>query len=520
MTSFRHSVLANREFFILSILAIVCLMLLDPYEMPIWRDRAYLMYMSQVVSRGQDLYESTTFGYTPLAPLVAGHFTKMLIWIGCPYTSVQIIRTLGMLLYVVTVMAFYSFARRFFRKSNQAFLATVIFLCFTGLQVLSVTNFEPKMLGMLFELLLISSLSNRRWFESGLFLSLSAMCWQPYAINGLLLFITLIMAKENLYKNMLLASVGSLLGIFPCVAYLFITNDWNFFWDQAIVRKVQLEGGSLFEYAFIWPFKGFASMFFSELLYLGMFVGGVILILNHLMKLRSIDSVSIKLNINESTMYNLIAGLLLWSVWNSMEFQGFPDMIPIIPFLIILASIFLSYLIGIIRVRFWRYAVLGMVTFYGVSDLLTFECNFKYSDQQSWVSELFRKHGELFVINFEEAYVLTERPMPMKFMRFAKYEDYLIDQYAEDGCVLVASKFEADKYGAIVAEEGTSSLNNIGECAKSIINQFSADDSYQKVHVQKPPRNLFTSEQSTSEYRIYLTKFNRQSISEGNLRLQ
>ncbi|GAB5527901.1 MAG: hypothetical protein Roseis2KO_57730 [Roseivirga sp.] len=115
----------------------------------------------------------------------------------------------------------------------------------------------------------------------------------------------------------------------------------------------------------------------------------------------------------------------------------------------------------------------------------------------------------MFVINFEEYYVLKAEPMPTRFMRFAKYEDFLIDRLSKDGCNAVIDDFEKKGYDLIVERRVKKGHSQIGDCATELLATFADSTLYNSYLIPKKEAHAFSKSRGNLEYRAYPTVFQK-----------
>ena len=105
---------------------------------PLLGDRAYMLYMGQAVLRGEAIYQTTTFGYPPLGPLLSAVVMYVgRLW-GVPtYVSP---RLAGVLVAALAAGCVYMFTWRAFRSQAAGLVAGVSLVSFGFLSRLSISN--------------------------------------------------------------------------------------------------------------------------------------------------------------------------------------------------------------------------------------------------------------------------------------------------------------------------------------------------------------------------------------------
>ncbi|GAB5527802.1 MAG: hypothetical protein Roseis2KO_56740 [Roseivirga sp.] len=489
------------------LISIIALLFINPFEQAIWGDRAYLIYISQTVFRELGVYESTPYGYTPLANLLSGGVMLLINWVNGSVDTIIVSRVLGIFLYAGIVTSLFKLAVQAFESKRSANLVCIAFMSFYFYMQMAAINFEPKYLALLFEIWAVQSFIKSKTFRSGLFFSLAAMCWQPMVLNCLAL-VPLILMIHGINKKSLLAlthfSLGVLLGTTPCLLYLYFTNDWIDFWNQAVLRKVALEGEVLFESPFDWLRKVFMTNLKPDALILAIGFSGLLLVLvNKKFRIPILNFTSKK----PLTWNVLLIISFAWVIFNSLEFQAPLDFLPMLPFIILfMVSLFHQWIQGL---SFPKY-VLVLLCFvgYGFYDFLVPNPRITYSEQKALISDIKGRYEDPFVINFEEYYVLEEKPLPTNYIRYAVFEDYLINKNEINGCAAILDKVASQKPRAIISKTTRDSkMSIIGDCGQKIIDAFSSGKvSSFKISMGKG--NLFAHKEKILSYDVYETIFN------------
>jgi len=406
----------------------ITLVFYKPFEQPILFDRAYLIYMSQVVFRGDPLYATTTYGYTPLGTILVGIFMKLGEVLSL--TTIESARVIGILLFGSICGSFYRLCKSIFTSRIAPIVACVFFTGFGYLSILSGINAEPKLWVLLFSILGVFYFNKENWFLTGLCFSAAAMCWHVAVVSLFACMILLPWSSPKFYPSLIKLSLGVLLGTLPVLIYLSITNGWMDFWQQAVLRKLIIEGGTIGESPFGWIRKSVYPSFMMEPL---QFIFGLIGLL----------SVSVLLFINKRELTKhirsvriakfLLVYTLVWVFFNSLEFQSAVDLFPLIPIVVV----YCTYFITSIKLNgFKKPALIALglaLVVYNYIDALLYDLPFTYSEQQQIIKNVRKEHGNAFVIGFEEYYTILEKPMPTKFMRYSGYEDHLMAR-KENGC--------------------------------------------------------------------------------------
>lgn len=420
------------------LLTIICY---HPFNQPILFDRAYLLHMSQVVYRGDGLYEATTFGYTPISTLVVGFFMKL----GSIFSmdTITSARVFGLLMYGTLCGSFFILVKSLFNSKWPTWIACTLFCGLGYIQLLSSVNAEPKIWVMLFSIWGIYFYKKQNWLLVGLVLSLAAMSWHVSVISLVAAAVMLPWRSDRFVKCALKLALGVFIGTLPVILYLAVTDSWVEFWNQAVLRKLIVEASTAGESPLQWIREGIYPYFILEPLHFVFAVFGFVLACYAMIKRR------IKSSIDISLLKFVMVYTLIWVLFNSYDFQTCVDMLPLIPAIVIFATYFL---ITVIRKpsRPVVVYVLGVVFIgYNFLDALMYKVAFAYTQQKAVMKEILDKHGDPFAVGFEEYYTILEKPMPTKFMRYAYYEDHMIEQNP-DGFKGITKQITTGGYGTIV----------------------------------------------------------------------
>ncbi len=403
-------------------------------------DRAFLIYMSQVVSRGESLYHSTPFGYTPLSTLIVGYLMRLgqLLGIG----TIEVARITGILCWGFCAGGMFLLGKEIFRDKLSPFMVALLFCGVAFIPILAGVNAEPKLWVLLSGIFGMIFCIREDWFLSGLFFSIGAMSWHVAVIGVVATGIYILIQSDGMRSSWRF-SRGIFAGLIPVLLYLWATNSWIEFWDQAIVRKVIVEGERLGESPLEWLKVG-GIAFLSDIFHLLFgFVGFVWLFYLRLTNKQRISDRITSLKVLDY----LFIYILLWTSFNLFEFQGALDLIPLTPLIVIFAV----YFIGGIKLEKRNSTLLLwlLLVFYNFFDAIFYDIPYTYDEELSTVQHIEKTYGDPFVIGFEAYYTLLEKPMPTKFMRYWAYEDYLINK-APGGCERIKEQLESGPISHII----------------------------------------------------------------------
>ncbi|MCK5603114.1 hypothetical protein KAR91_14620, partial [Candidatus Pacearchaeota archaeon] len=308
-------------------------------QQPILGDRAYFIYMGQVVYRGNSLYGQTTFGYTPYGPLLSAltmHIGKLFnlpSYLAPRYLSIIIIAINSCLLYLIVRNA-----------SGNTLLGMISGLILSGFGLMGefgVSNLEPKIMVVFFMLISMLALQRRNWTATGCACAIASMFWQPAIIITMVMIIILIFqGGDTFWSRFIRFLLGMFLGLLPALLYLTAYHEWNNFILLAVFRKAVDKLPHIASHPFRWlvicgKFKSEVLIFiFAAVAFCGFIIKQIVR--------KNRDRVNILID-------NKNAGLILltvaWSLFNSMEFDGVPDLIPILPLVSYWSALFIHKLI-------------------------------------------------------------------------------------------------------------------------------------------------------------------------------
>jgi hypothetical protein len=408
---------------------------------PIIGDRAYLVYMGQVVYRGNLLYESTTFGYTPYGPLLSaismhiGEAFNLPSYLAPRYLSVPIAALNSCLLYFVARNA-----------SGSALLSVISGLILSGfdfMNTLCVTNLEPKPMVVFFMLISMLALQKRNWALAGFGSAMAAMFWQPAVIITITMVIILVFHGRDTFRSAFIRySLGMILGLLPALLYLTVYHEWNNFILLAITRKALVSLPTAASYPFRWPVVSFESLSSESPILIFAAVGLFGFAIKNLIR-NGGRRVKILMDTKNG---GLILLTVAWFLFNSIEFNNLPDLVPLLPLISYWAALFIHKLIkatvlilqtfkpvfvdqSIIKptIALTSCILLGVFLF---RDAFLYSPTYTLADQKILVKSTIDcpdASCSFIALNAEEFYVLTEKQSTLRYTRMEKWVDLIID---------------------------------------------------------------------------------------------
>lgn len=441
------------------------LLLLNPFEQPILLDRSYLLYMSQVVARGDSLYHHTTFGYTPLAVLIVGYWLKFWSWLGIG--NVVSARIAALLLFGLCNSVLFNLIRDYFKSTFPAILASIFFVGFGTVSTVFMVNAEPKLFVLLFSLLAFKSIYKTNFGWAGFWFCTAIMCWHWALLSSIALFVGLLFLERSSDKKKQLIKMvgGSTLALLPVLVYLIFSDAFIPFWDQTVGRKIAYEGSKAGTTPFYWIRFSIAANILEIHLMLA-FLGGLMIYVFQSLK----RGVFVRGSFFQKF---LLLYTVLWSIGNTIEFQGYLDIAPFLPVLIFFASYFAMESLAFLNKK-WLYPIGLLLAFsFSFYDYFKFIRPYNYSDQLAFIKKISEHVKTPLPIGFESFYVVQERALPTHFVRFQGYEDYFLFQ--QNACDSVMKKFEEGVIDGFILRYGKDA-SEAGSCAQSLLKKYGHDE--------------------------------------------
>lgn len=204
-----------------------------PLERSIFFDPGIFAYLSQLVANG---YPPHKFGFNEQASLtfiLGGAAMRVGDWFGIHHLIA--FRIASMLVMAGVVALTYVTSAVFTRSRAVAFLAGLLMLGYHGYLLRAATALEPKSLMLVFGLTTLYFLYKRKWFTAGAFAGAAGLVWQiawGYLIVALLL--AFLQANKNFSAR--LRAVGMTLG---AALLVFVFYFFFFFIQNAHVEMLQ-----------------------------------------------------------------------------------------------------------------------------------------------------------------------------------------------------------------------------------------------------------------------------------------
>ena len=398
------------------------MLLIQPFSWPVQGDRAFLIYMAQVVARGEPLYAATPFGYTPLSALIGGGW----IWLTSTVTDLPgylSLRVLGLICYPLTGMAIYHLLRGITQRSVLVWVGVLLFAGFGMPMMIGCINAEPKILVVLFASLGMAAVLKERWLQAGLCAGLCVLAWHPAGLYGLAMLMTVMAGGgAQRWKAASRLVIGGLLALSVLVLYLSVTGTWQPAWNQLVLKHLANEASRLAEAPLRWV-PEISRGFLTEVPHFILAAAGVVIAIVRPGK-------TMLARPGSGMLFG--GAIVLWLLFYSMEFQSHVDFIVILPLITVWAVVALERVMDLVSLPAWLWIV--GVGIYGLGDVPFMRPRMTLDEQRAWIQELADRYPDRpFVASrAEQVHVLLERQMPLKFIRYHNMEEVVVE--LEGGC--------------------------------------------------------------------------------------
>ena len=292
--------------------------------LPLERDNSIYLYSAQRLLEGVPPYLSIFDVKTPLTSFVnALLLLPSQIVFDEPLHGVRIG---NMAIVTVTALLTYRLSTKMFNGKGTALFAPLAMLGFQGYTVMAAIGGRPKVLLLVFLLLALNFLWDRRWFAAGLASALCAFTWQP---SGIVLIAAMVFAANSGARDGLRAPILMVGGFFLVTAllsaYFVFMGAFQEFLDGSFLAHLfverTVEQSELREIVYAIQ-HGFP--FSSSLIVLGLLSIVPFLAVTAWVNWKKCRSASPEL------AYLLM--LIMFVTWSVFDFQAYPDFFVLLPF--------------------------------------------------------------------------------------------------------------------------------------------------------------------------------------------
>ncbi len=149
----------------------------DILRQPIPHDTTFHIYAAQQMLEGHPIYRDVAIIKAPLADFASAF--AILVARAIHISDIMGTRLMSLAVVTATVSATYLAGRVLFRSRAVGLLAGIVMASWNFYGMRAVTGPEPKAFVILFALLALTALAQKRWGWAGACAALSALAWQP-----------------------------------------------------------------------------------------------------------------------------------------------------------------------------------------------------------------------------------------------------------------------------------------------------------------------------------------------------
>jgi hypothetical protein len=405
---------------------------------PIVGDRAYFVYLGQAVLRGEPIYADTFMGYPPLGPLLAAAAMALGRIVDCPtYLSP---RALGVLVTAASALLLHRVASRATLQAWPGLCAALVLLGFGHLGRLTVSNLEPKVLLVAFELAVVFFLQRRRHAPAGVAAGLAATCWQPGVWIAAAALPVLLRGRRR--ARALAAFVaGGVLGGLPACIYLTVTQTWGAFLQRSFVIPATLQTPARDPLHWLRVVR--ADFPNETLLFAAAAAGFCGFVLGRLRR----GPLALLRGLCHGRLGGLPLLALVWIAWNSVDFQGPPDLLPLLPPVAFFAAWGAHRAVALATRRLGGEAgravaaapacLVAATGVFALGHAALYHPATTLAQQKALVDRIVAAAGpagRVLAFDAEEVYVLAERPSPNRFLRLNRSFLPFLHWIEPEGC--------------------------------------------------------------------------------------
>jgi hypothetical protein len=290
-------------------------------DLPVRRDNAVYLYAGQQLLNGEPPYISILDQKTPLTTFV----TAFSLVVTSPIADDQVIgmRIAFIAMSIATTLLTFQLARKLFPHTAVAVLAPLAMLGFHGFVLQGAMGGEPKTVFLLCFVCALLFLAYKRWFWAGMFSALCVLTWQPAAIVALTaLAFAGMQSKQHRVGALAWLVLGGAVPTVLLVGYFTAVGAFEEFFRSVLVLPIYQETPNQNELLLllksIWLGFPIASAFIV--------IGLLSFAAYAVMRLRTTKPWS------DNAFVPAGLALLLFGAWSLIDYQGYPDFFPFLPF--------------------------------------------------------------------------------------------------------------------------------------------------------------------------------------------
>jgi 4-amino-4-deoxy-L-arabinose transferase-like glycosyltransferase len=231
--------------FVVGIVALI-VYVLHGFDGGLNRDLGIYSYAGQQVAEGVPPYVGILNRAGPLAHFLPA--VGVAVARAAGFDDVLGMRVVFMLIAVASVCALYALARDLFDSRLAGLVGAAALLSFYGYIELATYGPREKTAMVLFLVSTLLAITKQRWVTAGIFLSLTALTWQPAFLVGLTAAIaTLIVLRASERSRAFVRFiVGGLIPASICIIYFALAGALREFFDAFLLINARYSSGDLF----------------------------------------------------------------------------------------------------------------------------------------------------------------------------------------------------------------------------------------------------------------------------------
>src|SRR3954469_16049787 len=283
------------------------------------RDEAIYTYGGQQLVEGVPVYEGIFDPKPPLPTFLTAAGVATAHAVG--EDEIVTLRYEFLLFSLLTAGAGYLLALRLWRSPVAALGGAVTFVVFRGFASDALGGPGAKTPGVLLSVVALLLLVQRRWFWAALVGSLAFLDWQPLGIYAIAAVVAAFVLSEARWREAGKALAGAAIPLAATVVYLALAGDLSQFFEASFdFPATGLDRDPITLWQRIGGITHVVNKFYNEgriLFYAGLVLLPVVLVRRHVRRPAVV----------------IVLGTLLGFVALSLtDFQGYPDLFPLLPY--------------------------------------------------------------------------------------------------------------------------------------------------------------------------------------------
>jgi 4-amino-4-deoxy-L-arabinose transferase-like glycosyltransferase len=391
------------------------------------RDESIYTYGGQQLAEGVPVYKGIFDPKTPLSSMLIGAGVAIARAVGTD--ELHLVRIEFFLFACLTVAAVYVLALWLWDSVLAGIVAAVTFAAFRGFAIDALGGPDAKTPGMFFAVLSMALLVRRRWFWGAFAGSLAFLVWQPLGVYVpvAVLGVLVTAAPGERWRRLGGALAGAVIPLAAVTLYFLIAGALPQFIETAVtfpLTGVQRGHETLHEHFDVIADTVAGDYGKTQVLF---WAGLVALFGLVVPRWRGRDGGALRRAIADPYVFVVITSFVLLLLFSLRDFQGYPDLYPLLPYSALGVGGVAAVLVGLLARRsLGRVAAVGALVASAVLVGLTWHW---YSIPESRDTALVRQRGDaaaiermlnpgetLYALGDPTILVLTKRRNPSRFI--------------------------------------------------------------------------------------------------------